>query len=180
MSLLQFCQWLKETPISVSLRESTWDYPVIGFIHLLGIAVFGGMMVMGNMRLLGVWMPGERVSEVLTRFRPWKWIGFFTVAVTGSLLALSEPVVCYKSRTSKNRILSIICETAAPGEVVGGNGWVTVLGMSPLGQQIRSLTVAAPTGLPYVCSRLQNRDRSTWSKYSWGAMDDGESRVAAR
>jgi len=41
----------------------------------------------------------------------------------------------------------------------GARGCVTVLGISPLGQQIRSLTVAAPIGLPYVCSHLQSRDR---------------------
>ena len=97
MSLLSFCQWLNETSWSVTLRESTWAYPILGAIHLLGIGLFGGMLAMGNFRLLGIWMPAELVSEIFDRFRPWKLAGLAAVLITGVLLTLSEPVKCYTS-----------------------------------------------------------------------------------
>ncbi len=97
MTLLRLCQWLNNTSWSTALRESPWDYYVLGAVHILGIGLFGGMVLLGNLRLLGICMRRERVSEVLDRFRPWKWAGLAAVFASGALLALSEPLDCYHS-----------------------------------------------------------------------------------
>ena len=99
MTLLGLCQWLNDTSWSVALRESPWDYYFFGATHILGIGLFGGMVLLGDLRLLGIAMRRERVSEVLDRFRPWKWTGFGALLVSGALLALSEPLDCYHSRS---------------------------------------------------------------------------------
>lgn len=99
MPLLRFCEWLNDTRWSTALRESPWDYYIIGAVHLLGIAWAGGSVVMGNLRLLGIAMRGARVSQVLDQLRPWKCAGFGVVAMSGALLALSEPLDCYHSRS---------------------------------------------------------------------------------
>ena len=39
MALLKFCEWLSHTSWSVSLREGTYDYPVLLIIHVLSIAL---------------------------------------------------------------------------------------------------------------------------------------------
>jgi hypothetical protein len=95
MSLLKFCEWLSQTPFSVSLRQSPYDYPVLLIIHVFSIALFGGMVAMGNLRVLGVAMRDVPVSQVINQFRPWKWIGFFILLVTGTLLAMSDPMEYY-------------------------------------------------------------------------------------
>jgi hypothetical protein len=97
MTLLGLCQWLNDTSWSVALRESPWDYYILGAIHILGIGLFGGLVLLGDLRLLGIAMRRERVSEVVDRFRPWKWTGFAALFVSGVLLALSEPLDCYHS-----------------------------------------------------------------------------------
>jgi len=97
MTLLRLCQWLNDTSWSTTLRESPWDYYILGAVHILGIGLFGGMVLLGNLRLLGICMRRERVSEVLDRFRPWKWAGFAAVFASGALLSLSEPLDCYHS-----------------------------------------------------------------------------------
>jgi hypothetical protein len=99
MSLLKLCQWLNDTRWSVALRESPWDYYILGAIHILGIGLFGGLVLLGDLRLLGIAMRRERVTEVLDRFRPWKWTGFAALLVSGTLLALSEPLDCYHSKS---------------------------------------------------------------------------------
>jgi len=53
MSLFSFCQWLSQTSISIWLRESPYPYPVLLMIHVISIALFGGMVVIGNLRVLG-------------------------------------------------------------------------------------------------------------------------------
>lgn len=97
MSVLSFCEWLNETSSSIFLRESTWAYPIIGTIHILAIALFGGMVAMSDLRLLGLAMRREPVSEVVSRFRSWESVGFVIIVVSGVLLFWSEPVLCYKS-----------------------------------------------------------------------------------
>lgn len=97
MSLHAAVQWLTDTQISTALREDPYPYPVLGTIHVLSIALFGGMVAMGNLRVLGYAMRDVPVSQVIDQFRPWKWTGFAILAVTGILLTLSEPLDCYHS-----------------------------------------------------------------------------------
>jgi len=97
--LLRFCQLLNDTAWSTALRESPWDYYIIGGAHLLGIAWWGGLVVIGDLRLLGIALRPTPVSQVLDQLRPWKWAAFAVVALSGALLALSEPLDCYRSRS---------------------------------------------------------------------------------
>jgi SNF family Na+-dependent transporter len=95
MSVLSFCQWLSHTSLSISLRESAYDYPVLLILHVFSIALFGGMVAMGNLRVLGIAMREVPVSQVISQFRPWKWLAFFILLVTGTLLTMSDPMEYY-------------------------------------------------------------------------------------
>jgi len=91
MSFIRFCQWLGETRFSHHLREAPYDFPVLIIIHIITIALFGGMVVMGNLRVLGRALRSVPVSQVIGQFRPWKWTAFGILLVSGTLLALSDP-----------------------------------------------------------------------------------------
>jgi hypothetical protein len=92
MSFYRFCEWLSQTNFSIALREQPYDYSVLLIIHVLSLAVFGGVVVMGNLRVLGLAMRSVPVSEVIGQFRPWKWTGFVVIFITGMLLTISDPV----------------------------------------------------------------------------------------
>ncbi len=55
-SIAGFMEWLANTPMSVSIRESLWGYPIIETIHVLGLCLFLGFTMMLDLRLLGVAM----------------------------------------------------------------------------------------------------------------------------
>jgi hypothetical protein len=74
------------------IRESALVYPIIMTTHLACIAVFGGMILMTDLRLLGVAMTDRAVSDVVTQFRIWKRVGFCIMVTMGALLASSEAV----------------------------------------------------------------------------------------
>jgi uncharacterized phage infection (PIP) family protein YhgE len=95
MSLLSFCEWLNETPLSIWLREAAYPYPVLLITHVMTIGVFGGMVVMGNLRVLGRALRSVPVSQVLGQFRPWKWAAGFLLLVSGTLIAMSDPLEYY-------------------------------------------------------------------------------------
>jgi hypothetical protein len=72
------------------IRESGYTYPTIMATHLASIAVFGGMILMTDLRLLGVAMTDMSVTEVVRQLRTWKRIGFVLMVTMGLLLGLSE------------------------------------------------------------------------------------------
>src|SRR5215471_17827825 len=96
-SIIPILEKIESTDLSTAIREGGLPYPIIGGIHLLGIALFGGMVLITNLRLLGWGMERWRVSELIQQLRAWKWAGFTVVTVTGLLLAWAEPIKLYRS-----------------------------------------------------------------------------------
>lgn len=97
MSLLQWCQWLQDTPIGAGIRESGYTYPLLEGSHVLGLAFSVGTILWFDLRLLGVAMRRDRVSDVFHQVRPWMSAGFLVMLVTGSLLFVSRAADAYVS-----------------------------------------------------------------------------------
>ena len=97
MNIVSALQWVESTNLSTAIREGALLYPIIGGFHLLAIALFGGMLVMTDLRLLGWAMRRRTVSGILEPFRVWKRAGFVLVVLSGLLLAWAEPLRLYRS-----------------------------------------------------------------------------------
>jgi hypothetical protein len=95
--MLSICQWIFQTQLSVALRESIWVYPILEVLHCVGILLVAGTIVVVDLRLLGFGMRRATVSGVIGQVVPWTLSGFAFMALTGSLLAWSEPVRLYRS-----------------------------------------------------------------------------------
>jgi len=92
MAFQHFFEWLSQTSLSITLRNGTYYFPILVIIHVLTIGLFGGMVAMANLRVLGLVLQDIPVSRVFSQFRPWKWIGFGILLITGTMLSLSDPV----------------------------------------------------------------------------------------
>jgi uncharacterized protein DUF6644/predicted membrane protein DUF2214 len=90
MSLSSIARWLASREWAQDFAASSYFYPIVLGTHLVCIAVFGGMILMTNLRLLGWSLRSESVSDVVTRLRIWKRIGFTVMISCGLLLAGSE------------------------------------------------------------------------------------------
>lgn len=90
MSLLQFVLWIQDTDWATYLRTSAFIYPVVLSLHLTGIAVFAGTVLITDLRLLGVVLRNQPVADVVDQLRVPKRIGFLIVAACGLLLASSK------------------------------------------------------------------------------------------
>ena len=73
-----------------AFSESVLAYPIVLSAHLTCIALFGGMILMTNLRLLGLTFRSLTITEMATAFRPWKRVGGAVMIATGLLLASSE------------------------------------------------------------------------------------------
>lgn len=97
MSIMSVLESIESTGLSMAIREGALPYPILGGIHLLGIALFGGMLLATDLRLLGWAMQRRPVLDIVQQFRPWKQVGFLLVVVSGLLLAWAEPKKLYRS-----------------------------------------------------------------------------------
>ena len=70
--------------------ESVLAYPIVLSTHLTCIALFGGMILMTNLRLLGLTFNSVTISQMVKGLRPWKRLGGTIMICTGLLLATSE------------------------------------------------------------------------------------------
>src|ERR1700684_3281887 len=84
--LLAFTQWLQATDFFTYLRGSSYAYPMILALHMVCILFFGGMILMTDLRLLGLAMGRFTVSSVVGRRRLPKRFGLIAMVVLGFLL----------------------------------------------------------------------------------------------
>jgi hypothetical protein len=106
--VLGFCQWLESTPWSVALHESILAYPIVESVHVLTLCLFLGLVVMLDLRLLGVTMLKTPVSEVVERLAPWTIAGFVVMVITGSLLFYAIPVKTYLNIFFRLKVLFLL------------------------------------------------------------------------
>ena len=106
--MLEFCQWLDQTAVGSTIRQSLWLFPAIETLHLLGMAALVGTITVLDLRLLGWVMPERRVSQMAARLLPWTWVGFAVQVFTGALLFSSEAVKIYGNPAFRVKMLLLL------------------------------------------------------------------------
>jgi hypothetical protein len=99
MSLLSLFQWLQNTPVSVAIRESTFAFPIIEGLHVMGTVTAVGTILALDLRLLGWGMKKTPVSAIFEELRMWSLGGFALQMITGVLLFWAEPIKCYTTKS---------------------------------------------------------------------------------
>ena len=87
MSILSFAQWVQSTAFFTALRGSAYLYPIVLSTHMIAIALFGGMILLVDVRLLDWAMRRYTVSEMVNQLRPLKRAGFLLLVTCGLLMA---------------------------------------------------------------------------------------------
>jgi hypothetical protein len=93
--LLPFFEWCEASWLGNAIRDSLWLFPVIEAVHLLGLCVLGGAVLLLDLRLLGVALRGQPIARLAHDARPWLIGGLVVMLLTGTALFLSESVKCY-------------------------------------------------------------------------------------
>jgi hypothetical protein len=93
--LLPFFQWCESLWLGQAVVGSLWLFPAIEAVHLLGLAMLGGSLLLVDLRLLGAWLPRARVPDLASAARPWLLTAIAIMILTGVPLFLSEAVKCY-------------------------------------------------------------------------------------
>jgi hypothetical protein len=89
----QFALWLASTPPSVFIQEhNAWTIPAIQSVHIVGIALVMGSVLMIDLRILGWAWTDQTLRQTTSRFGPWLTGSLWLLLVTGLLMVVGEPV----------------------------------------------------------------------------------------
>lgn len=86
---------IEQTWVGQTIKESLWYFPAIEAVHLLGLAMLGGAILVVDLRMLGVGITGAPVAVVARSANRWLLTSIAVLVVTGTLLFVSEAIKCY-------------------------------------------------------------------------------------
>jgi hypothetical protein len=94
VDLLPWFEWMEALWLGDAIRKSLWLFPVIEAVHLLGLCLLGGAVLVVDLRMLGVGLP-QPIAEIARDAKPWLIGAIIVMLATGIPLFLSEAIKCY-------------------------------------------------------------------------------------
>lgn len=86
---------LEQSAIGEAIRNSLWLFPVIEAVHLVGLALLGGAILIMDLRLIGIGFRSQPIRVVFNSTRPIFYVALLLMFATGIPLALSEMIKLY-------------------------------------------------------------------------------------
>ena len=102
--LFDWCQWLQNTPLATTINESIWLFPLIEGSHILALPISVGMIVLFDLRLLGL-ASGSRVTGEFLR---WSRFGFAVMLITGVFLFITQAGKAYGNPFFRTKLLLLL------------------------------------------------------------------------
>ena len=94
-SLRALFEWVNEFPTSVAIRESIYVYPGLLTAHVVGMAIFVGLVLMMDLRLMGMGNTSTPLTQIQRRLFPWQMRGMALSTATGLALVYAQPMRFY-------------------------------------------------------------------------------------
>lgn len=83
-------EWLDSTPVPALVLETAWGFPIVEVIHIFGMTLIIGGLVLINLRLFGI-NPGRIPVQALTaHILPWLGVGFVISLLSGLTFFASD------------------------------------------------------------------------------------------
>jgi hypothetical protein len=89
--ILEFCRWLGQTSLSITIQSVSWVIPTVQTIHILCVAIVVTYSAMLDLRLMGVAGKGRSIARMTRDAMPWIWNALKLLATTGTILIIAEP-----------------------------------------------------------------------------------------
>ena len=88
-------EWVDAFPSSIAFRESYYVYPAFLTTHVITACIFAGLVMMMDLRLLGVGNMKTPLSHVQKRLFPWQMATMVISTITGLVLFYGQPMRFY-------------------------------------------------------------------------------------
>ncbi|GGG03513.1 DUF6644 family protein [Pontibacter amylolyticus] len=91
MTVIGLLQGLEESALASAIRQSTWLYPFLEILHILGIVLLVGAAFLFDLRLLG-FSRNLPVPDLAHHLLPWSRRGLYLIVPSGLLLFSTNAV----------------------------------------------------------------------------------------
>ncbi|MYJ74784.1 MAG: hypothetical protein F4089_06620 [Gammaproteobacteria bacterium] len=102
-----FYRTMGDGSIGQAVGSVLWLFPAIQIVHLFGLALLGGSVIVMDLRLLGVGLKGATPARVLANTRPWFIAGVVVMIATGVPLFLSLTNKCCFNHSFEVKIATL-------------------------------------------------------------------------
>jgi hypothetical protein len=108
MTILQVCEWLESTRLGELVTQSTYGFPIVVAIHLLGLGLSVGTVIWFDLRLLGKVLTASPVSEVYRRLAPLMVTGFVVMFGSGAVIFVGYATAAYANPYFRIKLAMIV------------------------------------------------------------------------
>jgi hypothetical protein len=108
-SLHAFTEWLANTPPSQLIQNVSWIIPAVQSVHIVCIAIVMGSVTLIDLRLLNITGRSQSISNMTSRLLPAVWVAIVILFLTGSILAIGEPVRSLENPAFQAKMLMLLC-----------------------------------------------------------------------
>jgi hypothetical protein len=95
ITIVPALEWLEGLAWTTAIRESAWGYPIIETAHVASIVFFAGLVIVMDLRLVGLAFRHAPLTQIQRRLFPWQMAGFVPSTATGLLLCCIDPLRYY-------------------------------------------------------------------------------------
>lgn len=82
MDIMEWLSALEQSSLGGVMRHSLWTYPIVEVVHIVGLAILVGAVVLFDLRLLG-FSPTVSVRALERHLLPWAWTALLLVVPSG-------------------------------------------------------------------------------------------------
>ena len=107
-----FLEWCQTNALSQLMSNGKWPYPALEILHIAGLVVVFGSMLVLNLRIFGRILWQEPVPQVAAGLAPLTLAGVAAQLVSGPILFMGSAMKLSESTSFKLKMLLLLAALA--------------------------------------------------------------------
>jgi hypothetical protein len=108
MDITPFLKWLEASAPATTIRDGLFLFPLLEGIHVIGLALVFGTIVVIDLRLLGIASSERGFERVASDTLKWTWVAFALTALTGALMFITNADVYFHNFYFRMKMLLLL------------------------------------------------------------------------
>jgi len=103
--MTEFLTWCQNHALSQFIKGARWPYPAVEILHIAGLVLVFGSILLLNLRIFGRILRQQPVSEVAAGLAPITLTGVFAQFVSGPVLFMATATRFFENGTFRLKLL---------------------------------------------------------------------------
>ena len=108
MDIAALLAWLESSAPAVAIRTTVVAFPLIESVHVIGLTLVFGTIMIIDLRLLGLAWTRRPFSVIADEVLRWTWVAFGIAAVTGALMFITNAAMYYQNWYFRAKMLLLV------------------------------------------------------------------------